>query len=165
VSVPPDEQPTTPSLPATAPAPLSGVDAIVAELKGLRGDFHLLASRLEAAEETTAKAIGLANAAAAAASQAYDQATAAMRATSEIKQEVSDTKTAMIRHADTVSAATQAIVRSNQEQNPTIDATLAILMKVKKNAPAIIATGTVLASVLATIAAAFVNAYLHARGH
>jgi len=146
-------------VPAVVPLP-AGFDAVVAELRGLRADFHLLAGRLEANEAATGKATGIATAAAAAAAQAYDQATAAMRQTSEIKLDVADVKAAMVRHAETVSAASQAMVAANDAQTPMLVQTLAVVTTIKKNWPAV-AAGIV---ALATIIGQAVNAYLRARG-
>lgn len=138
---------------------------MVAELRGLRGDLKVMGARLEATEAQTQKAIGVAEAAATAAAKAYEQATAAMRATSDVKSEVDDAKAAMVRHAETVSAASKAMVAANDAQTPLLEQTLALVQVIKKNGPAIVATLAAVAVALGTIVGQLVNAYMRARGH
>jgi Mrp family chromosome partitioning ATPase len=158
---------------------MDGTDAIIAELKGLREDFRALASRVEAAESIAARAASAAENAATAAARAYEQANAAMRAASDNATAVSDAQAAMVRHAavvtqvstdvakstETVATASAAMVKSNQEQNPTIDATLELLVALKKHGPTILAAVAIVATALGTFVGTLVHAYLTAKGH
>jgi len=137
---------------------------IVSELRGLRGDLQAMGRRMEANEIAAEKALSVATAAANAAERAYEQATAAMRATSDIKTDVDDTKAAMVRHAATVTQASEAMVKANADQTPILESILQLAQAIKKYGPRLIALVAFVAVVLGTFVGQLVNAYVRARG-
>ena len=105
-------------------------------------EVRALGAKVDAIGEKVSKADERSTYAADIATKAYSAAGDAMRAASENEKSVKDATDAMVRHAATVTASTakveattSALVKSNQEQNPTIDATLAIVTKLQRERP------------------------------
>jgi cell division septum initiation protein DivIVA len=136
----------------------ANLDDVVAELRGLRTDVRDLAQRVSDVE-------GRALASADKAAQAYERANEAMRASEEVRLNAAATQAAMLRHAESVKASSEAMVASNAAQTPVLDAltlwardTNKAVSDVKRYAPLAIAVLVTVASALGATVHAFMGA-------
>jgi hypothetical protein len=137
----------------TQQAPAS-LDDVLVVLKGIREDVKQLFVRVQDAEERS-------NYAANVATKAYEASSKALQGVDGIKLDMSDIQAAMVRHAETVSQASSAIVQANAEQTPILESIGKSVATMRRYTPAMVAVATAVGTILGAIYHAFVAS----RGH
>jgi cell division septum initiation protein DivIVA len=136
----------------------ANLDDVVTELRGLRKDVRDLGDRVSTVE-------GRASAAVDKAVQAYERSNEAMRASEEVRVNAAATQAAMLRHAESVKASSEAMVAANAAQTPILDAlttwakdTNKAVGDVKRYAPLVISVMVALGGALGAVVHAFMLA-------
>lgn len=97
----------TPPPPTLGPAS-GAADAVLVELRGLRSDFQGLSTRFDATDKRSLDAYNIAN--------------SALRAVTELGEEWRANQAAMVRHVETITSASRAVVEANDRQTPILQA-------------------------------------------